>query len=537
MPPLRPVAVIFFLSGEASPVSATSPDAIAEVIAAYLTENPTALLVEDGRVLFDFAVAHYSAAAERERCLLQVWSEERNVVRRVLSAERKADVLRLSVQRFGQARPSRVELCPAGERRAATALRAQRAVYQSHLERAAALAFPGFVLERLTTSADLAHSFGGVCARGLLRRGQQRVAIVGLGAGEPQSSIDNAVATAILWLDYCREHLCTRGRTSRGERSEGHVTTLALFVPEGRTHSARLRMGLLNREAAEWRLFALDETTGHATEIDLTGELNIDTRLVHNFDRRQTLERFAISIAHLRKLCPAVDAVAVAPAEVSFRYHGLEFARATMEPDAHFRLCERIVFGAPPAEYELNEQTEPALERLIRALEQKRGGRDRTHPLYRLQPERWLQSLVERDLSLLDARLDPTQVYAQVPAFAASDRAVLDLLGITHDGRLAVIELKAAEDVYLPMQGLDYWARVRHHLRRGELQKHGYFPGRELSTQDPILILAAPALHVHTSAAAMLRYVSPEVDWRLVGLDEHWRDGIRVVFHKESEKS
>ena len=62
----------FFLSGEASPVSATSPDAIAEVIAAYLTENPTALLVEDGRVLFDFAVAHYSAAAERERCLLQV---------------------------------------------------------------------------------------------------------------------------------------------------------------------------------------------------------------------------------------------------------------------------------------------------------------------------------------------------------------------------------------------------------------------------------------------------------------------------------
>jgi hypothetical protein len=68
------------------------------------------------------------------------------------------------------------------------------------------------------------------------------------------------------------------------------------------------------------------------------------------------------------------------------------------------------------------------------------------------------------------------------------------------------------------------------------LQTHGYFPGRELSAQDPILILAAPALHVHTSAATMLRYVTPEVDWRLVGLDERWRDGIRVVFRKESEK-
>ena len=131
---------------------------------------------------------------------------------------------------------------------------------------------------------------------------------------------------------------------------------------------------------------------------------------------------------------------------------------------------------------------------------------------------------------------DPAQVYAQVPAFPPAT-GMLDLLGMTADGRLAVMELKADEDVYLPMQGLDYWARVRHHLHRGELQKHGYFPGLELSTQDPILILAAPALHVHTSAAAMLRYVSPEVDWRLVGLDEHWRDGIRVVFHKESEKN
>ncbi len=515
-------------------MSAATPDAIAEVIAAYLAEHPTALLVEDGRVLFDFAVARYSSSVERERCLLQVWSEERNVVRRVLSAERKGDVLRLSVQRFGQARPSRMELCPAGERRAATALRAQRAIYQSHLERAAALAFPGFMLERLTTTADLEHSFGGVCARGLLRRGQQRVAIVGLGADELQSSIDNSVATAILWLDYCREQF---GAKRRGKVGEGHVTTLALFVPEGRAHSACLRMGQLNRQAAEWRLFVLDEHTGHAEELDLPGELNLDTRLVHNFDQQQTLVRFAASIARLRQLCPAAQAVAVAPAEVSFRYHGLEFARSTLEPDAHFRLTERIVFGAPPAEYELNPQTEPALLRLIAALEQKRGGRDRRHPLYRLQPERWLQSLLERDLSLLDARLDPTIFYPQVPAFAASDRAVLDLLGITHDGRLAVIELKAAEDIYLPMQGLDYWARVRHHLRRGELQQHGYFPGSELSSQDPILILAAPALHVHTSAATMLRYVSTEVDWRLVGLDERWRDGIRVVFSKEREKN
>jgi len=206
-----------------------------------------------------------------------------------------------------------------------------------------------------------------------------------------------------------------------------------------------------------------------------------------------------------------------------------------MEPDRHFRMAERIVFGAAPAEYELNDDTEPLLVKLIERLMLKRVGRDHTHPFYRLQPERWLQSVVERDVTLLDSRLDGTLVYPQVPAFAAGDRAVIDLLGITRDGRLAVIELKAAEDFHLPVQGLDYWARVRWHHRRGDFQKFGYFPGRILSERDPILILAAPSLHVHPSTTTMLRYFSPELEWRLVGLDERWRDGIRAVFSKQRE--
>src|ERR1035441_10682848 len=113
-----------------------------------------------------------------------------------------------------------------------------------------------------------------------------------------------------------------------------------------------------------------------------------------------------------------------------------------------------------------------------------------------------------------------------VMRWAPKGRAVIDLLGITRDGRLAVIELKAAEDFHLPVQGLDYWARVRWHHRRGDFQRAGYFPGRILSERDPILILAAPALHVHTTTATMLRYFSPELEWKLIGLDERWRDGI-----------
>jgi hypothetical protein len=503
--------------------AAQTPEEISDLIAGYISENPCAVVVEDGQMLFDFSSAHYSAASERDRCLLQIWSEERNIVRRASSAEVKNGILRLSVLRFGQSKPSRLEICSKAERRSPSALKAMRAAYQRTLERAITQLFPGWTLDRLTTSADLEHSFGAVCTRGLLRRGQERIAIVGLGDGEAQASIDNAVAVAILWLDYCRRHLAAKS----------HTGSLALFVPEGRAQTAQLRMSHLNREAAEWRIWALDEHTGEANELDLATELNLSTHLVQSFNRQQALERFARSVARMRALCPHADAVAQSASAISFRFHGLEFARATMEPDRHFRIGERIVFGAAPAEYEWNEGTEPLLVKLIERLMLKRGGRDHLHPFYRLQPERWLQSIVERDVSVLDSRLDPTLVYPQVPAFAASDRAVIDLLGITRDGRLAVIELKAAEDFHLPVQGLDYWARVRWHQRRGEFQRYGYFPGRILSERDPILILAAPALHVHPSTATMLRYFSPELEWKLIGLDERWRDGIRPVFHKE----
>jgi hypothetical protein len=505
--------------------AAQTPEAIAELIAGYIGEHPAAVVVEDGKMLFDFATARYSAAPERDRCLLQIWSEEANIVRRATSAEIKNGILKLSVLRFGQSKPSRMEISARAERRSPSTLKAMRAAYQRSLERALLRKFPGWKLERLTTAADLEHSFGAVCTRGVLRRGPQRIAVLGCGEGESQATVDNAVAVGVLWLDYCREHLAEKA----------HATSLVLFLPEGRARTAQLRLSHLDRAAAEWRLFELDERTEECEELDLAAELNCSSELVHSFDRRQTLERFAASVGRMRELCPEVECVAQSVSALSFRYHGLEFARAAMEPDRHFRLGERIVFGAAPAEYEWNDESEPLLRCLVERLRLKRGGRDRTDPFYRLQPERWLQSVVERDLSLIDPRLEPGVFYPQVPALAASERAIIDLLGITRDGRLAVIELKAEEDFHLPVQGLDYWARVRRHHRRGDFARHGYFPGRVLSERDPILILAAPALHVHPATATMLRYFSPELEWTLAALDERWRDGIRVVFRKQKQ--
>jgi len=80
---------------------------------------------------------------------------------------------------------------------------------------------------------------------------------------------------------------------------------------------------------------------------------------------------------------------------------------------------------------------------------------------------------------------------------------------------------------------VDYWSRVAWHQSRGEFAQFGYFPGQEISPQKPLLMLVAPALHVHPTTDTILRYLSPEIDWELLGIDERWREEIRVVFRKK----
>jgi hypothetical protein len=49
-----------------------------------------------------------------------------------------------------------------------------------------------------------------------------------------------------------------------------------------------------------------------------------------------------------------------------------------------------------------------------------------------------------------------------------------------------------------------------------------------------LLFLVAPSLRVHPALDTILRYFSREIEWMLVGVDERWREGIRVIYRKSS---
>jgi hypothetical protein len=95
------------------------------------------------------------------------------------------------------------------------------------------------------------------------------------------------------------------------------------------------------------------------------------------------------------------------------------------------------------------------------------------------------------------------------------------------------MELKVSEDLELPMQGLDYWLRVRWHQQRREFSRNGYFPGTELSPEPPLLYFVCPQFCYHDSFPQIVRYIDSSVPMIQVGINENWRAGIQVVMRRE----
>jgi len=516
-----------------------SPDEIAAALEAFFAEYPTAIVMEDGKVLFDMREARYALSTEHGRCTLHLWGTDRNLVRRVGATEVRNKVLRIRTHKFGQTKPRFLEVAGDKDRRTPSTREATRVRFVKVLERALYRHMPDWKPEAFRTAMDLEKSFGPAYARGLLAQGIKSWAVIAVNDEESPVTIDGILTFGILWLETCRQ-------SSGGRRL---IQGLKVVVPRGMGATTLSRMAWLGGSAEQWELWELDQRGEELQLRDAADHGNLSTRLIHAPNVAAAQVRFAESSARILALIPeplraVVEQRLRSGSELAFLLHGLEFARIRVgASNESFNRLEQITFGAGPNETPLNKDNEADLQHMVARLCERRSPTgDKRDPLYRMQPERWLEGQLRRDVSLVDSKLDPAHVYTQVPAFAANDRGMLDLLSISEDGRLAVIELKAAEDPQLALQGLDYWVRVRwHHMQNpdqatglGEFQRHGYFGGIYLSDLAPRLILVAPALRVHPATEAVLRHLSPRVEWTLVAIDERWREQIKVVWRKRS---
>ncbi|HEY0703048.1 MAG TPA: hypothetical protein VGD60_09800 [Candidatus Acidoferrales bacterium] len=471
---------------------------------------------EDGKWLSELSGLSWEVHHETPRPLIHLSSEEGNLTRQLLRVkEVTPNSIVIEVQRFGKSKPGRLEFVRRDDAR--TPQRVTREQFRERFERILAEKFPDSIVDSLTSSPDLQHSFSGLYVRGTMHEGNRAWALLAAGPRETDT-VERMLVFGILWLDWCRNHSAKRA-----------VEGLRLFVPEGSSRSLRERaLGLSN--SVKMEIFEMREPDVLMQRVDPADGGNLESYLVSRHEIESTTAVANDAAQRLRALLlneneKFTTRVQAAAGVVSFCFRGVEFARRTREG---------IFFGLGKSVEKLNDASEPRLRKLLRDLCLYRNplASDTKHKLYRGWPERWLESIVLEEPAKLDAILDPRHFYSQVPALAAGDRAVPDLLGITRQGRLVVIELKASEDIQLPMQAVDYWLRVRRHQRADDFHRQGYFAGVEIDPRPPLLWLVAPVLHFHSATEIILKYLSPEIHATRIGLQENWRRGIKVMLRQ-----
>jgi hypothetical protein len=475
---------------------------------------------EDGEWLAELAALHCELRREGKSALVHLWSDQRNLTRRILRVkERDENRILLEVQRFGNAKPGRLEFLRADSPRSAG--RITREQFRSRLRRILSESFPDATIESLTAAPDLEHSFSGLYVRGRMHEGSRGWAFLAVSPNESAGAIEGILAFGILWLDWTRSHAARRA-----------VGGLRLFVPEGTSRPLGERLLALS-PTARTEIYEWCEPDGPMHKVDPTDAGNLKSRLVPRREMEMALGAAREGVARVRSLMPnaavpietRVAAGTNEAVETAICFHGLEFARWTEQG---------VLFGLGDMRRHLSQGTAPALVRLMGDLERHRRSEteETNHPLYRSAPERWLETLILEDATKLDAQLDPRHLYSQIPALAAGDRGVIDLLGVTLRGRLVVIELKASEDIQLPIQAVDYWLRVRRHQGEGNFQRNGYFVGVELDPRPPLVWLVAPGLRFHPSTDTLLKYLAPEIQITRIGLNENWRRGLQIIFRQ-----
>ncbi len=460
--------------------------------------------------------------------VIECWNATRNLVRRVRGiATARRGMLELEIERFGSrtGKIALIDLADPSNRDAGK--RGARLKYREQFRRSLRRQFPNWRIAELSVEADLHHSLSPSYPRALLRKGTAGIAAIG--ADEEALSPEGALSFGLIWLDYLRRREAPRqgqARSTPGLSIEG----LAIFVPVGAEAITCHRLRHLNPEVARYWTF-VQGPGGDEDPIDPGDYTNFDTHLPPY--RSALAESRPELIAWVDRIA-GIDDVQKREnmdGSVTLAVRGLEFARAVGD-ELRFGIDTqhggRHVAGG---ERHIAEIEQLAVG--LAAMRHSDAG-DRMNPLYLRHPEAWLESQVRDSIEQLDATLFSTPLYGQVPQFAGGDRSVIDILAANRDGVLVVIELKASQDIHLPLQALDYWMRVKWHLDRGEFEGRGYFPGIELRRDAPKLLLVAPALDFHPSNETILRFFAKEVQVDRVGVGIEWKRDLRVMFRVPS---
>jgi hypothetical protein len=468
----------------------------------------------------DLTAAQWRLTVEFGKLIFSAWNSGRSFSRRVEQvAYRDRDRFGIFVRKPGGRETTTLEFrelrAPAGGGRAAG-----RTGFRQQLVALLERQYRGWKFERVSNRSDREHSFSAWYTRGLARQGRSAWAFLGLSEEEAAAAADGVLAFGLIWLDWLR---------SQADRVA--ITQLKLFLPPPAVSVIAHRVAYLEPRALKVEIYEWRMGQPSATLVELKDYGNVETRLAA---RRQTELMKESHTSLVRELLGGLsEGIEIVPDSAgtfsSLRIAGLEVARLEGQ------LAPRIYFGLEGSVRRLDESRQSEFKEFLLEVRRIRcsASPNPQNEFYRLQSERWLESLLFKDITKLDPALSPAYVYPQVPAFSGTDRGVIDLLTATRRGRLAVVELKVHEEINLPLQGLDYWLRVNWLQKRNQFHEFGYFQGCELSAAPPLLYLVSPAFRFHSTTQKLLAYFGRNIEVVLIGINDSWRKEIKVLFRHQ----
>jgi hypothetical protein len=471
-------------------------------------------LFEDDRALAKTDAAHSTAEFSYGKLILSCWGDGWSRSWRVISCEISPERLTLEcAKQMGLKRCALTLSRGAGVRQAAQA----RKEFARKLAAMIEANLLGIRVEKAVTARNDRLHLSGVHARLVIRDRGKRLAGIGVSESELQPNVDAAVAAGLTWLDELR-------------RRSGSVDGLMIFAPRCDTIAIRLTGISLGTKVS---LFRIDETKGTIESVspfdqgDLNDSFRKAARRAHWPRPGMLPPDCAMLVESVRRLAPdQIEAHHRGP-WVSLSIRGLEVARVWINR-------RRVEFGIGEARLKLDHRNEQELDRLIQETISRRRPESelRNEMMFRFQPERWLESIISRDVTALDSTLDPRFVYSQVPTYRGEQRTFIDLLAVTRDGRLVVMELKVSEETEFPFQALDYWLRVEWHRSRGDFHRRGYFEGLSLMDTPPLLYLVAPLFRFHETTKLIAASIHQRVPVYRIGINEDWRRGVKVLLRE-----
>lgn len=207
---------------------------------------------------------------------------------------------------------------------------------------------------------------------------------------------------------------------------------------------------------------------------------------------------------------------------VTVRFRGLPFARSRTLGGR-----EGLWFGTGKGRELLQEANRHELDDLIAELRayRRHDSPNKQHLFYLAAPEAWLESVLRRDIARIDPTLEVSPVYNQF----RSSRDRIDLLAVSRQGRVVIVEVKVSADPTVVFQAADYWRRIELQRRTGLLASAGVFSGRRLADDPARVLIAAPATCFREDTETLVRSLRSEISIGRVELAEDWRREIKVT--------